>query len=109
MRLINCAEKSVTIFIDVIVSKQSWLLLVLNEDYIKLSGPGIESRVWAIYSASDQTGPGDQPASCTMGTVSFPGVKYGQGVTLTPHPLLGLRSWKNRAIPLPTSEPQPGL
>ena len=28
------------------------------------------------------------PASCTMGTGSFPGVKSGRGVTLTPHPLL---------------------
>jgi hypothetical protein len=26
------------------------------------------------------------PASCTMGTGSFLGVKCGQGVTLTPHP-----------------------
>jgi len=35
------------------------------------------------------------PASCTMGTVSFPGVESGRGVTLTPHPLLVPRS-KNR-------------
>jgi len=27
-------------------------------------------------------------ASCTAGTASFPGVKSGGGVTLTPHPLL---------------------
>jgi len=31
---------------------------------------------------------GAHPASCTMGTGSFPGVKSDQGVTLTPHPLL---------------------
>jgi hypothetical protein len=35
-----------------------------------------------------------------MGTGSFPGVKYGRGVRLTTHPLLVLRSWKSRAIPL---------
>ena len=35
-----------------------------------------------------------------MGTGSFPGVKSGRGVTLTPHPLLALWSWKSRAIPL---------
>ena len=35
-----------------------------------------------------QTGPGAHPASCTMGTESFPVVKSGRGVTLTPHPLL---------------------
>ena len=37
---------------------------------------------------------------CTMGTGSFPGVKSGRGVTLTPHPLLVPWSWKDRAIPL---------
>ena len=36
----------------------------------------------------------------TMGTGSFPGVKSGRGVTLTPHPLLVLWSRKGRAIPL---------
>jgi len=28
------------------------------------------------------------PAFCTVGTGSFPGVKSGRGVTLTPHSLL---------------------
>ena len=37
-----------------------------------------------------------------MGTGSFPGVKYGRGVLLTTHPLLVLRSWKIRAVPLTT-------
>jgi len=36
-----------------------------------------------------------------MDTRSFPGVKCGRGVLLTTHPLLVLRSWKSRAIPLP--------
>ena len=49
-----------------------------------------------------QTGPGAHPASCTMGTGSFPGVNYGRGVLLTTHLLLVSRSWKSRAIPLPT-------
>jgi len=35
-----------------------------------------------------------------MGTGSFPGVKSGWGMTLTPHPLLVLWSRKSRAIPL---------
>ena len=48
------------------------------------------------------------PASCTMGTGSFPGVKCGRGVLLTTHPLLAPRSWKSRVIPLPPSGPQPG-
>ena len=49
-----------------------------------------------------QTGAGAHPTSCTMGTGSFPGVKYGLGVLLTTHPLLVPWSWKGRAIPLPT-------
>ena len=40
----------------------------------------------AIFSAPVQTGPGAHPASCTMGTGSFPGVKSGRGVTVSPHP-----------------------
>jgi len=53
-----------------------------------LDGPGIESRWEARFSAPVQTGSGAHPASCTMGTESFPGVKSGRGVMLTPHPLL---------------------
>jgi len=41
------------------------------------------------------------PASRTMGTGSFPGVKYGRSVLLTTHPLLVSPSRKSRAIPLP--------
>jgi len=50
-----------------------------------LDGPGIEST-------PVQTGPDAHPASCTMGTGSLPGVRSCRGVTLTPHPLLVLRS-----------------
>jgi hypothetical protein len=60
-----------------------------------LDGPGIESQWGARFSAPVQTGPGAHPASCTLGTVSFPGVECGRGVTLTPHPFLVPRS-KNR-------------
>ena len=38
-----------------------------------LDGPGIEFRWAARFSAPVQTGPGADPASCTMCTVSFPG------------------------------------
>ena len=54
----------------------------------------------ARFSAPVQTGPGAHPASCTMGTGSFPGVKSGRGVKLTPYPVLVPWSWKGRAIPL---------
>jgi hypothetical protein len=53
-----------------------------------LDGPGIESRLEARFSAPVQTCPGAHPASCTMGTGSFPGVKSGRDVTLTPHRIL---------------------
>ena len=56
-----------------------------------LDGPGIESR-WGRDFPPVQTGPGAHPASCTMGTGSFPGVKCGRGVLLTTHPLLAPRS-----------------
>ena len=52
---------------------------------------GIESRSGRDFPPV-QTGPGAHPASCKMGTGSFPGVKCGQGVLLTTHPLLVPRS-----------------
>jgi hypothetical protein len=57
-----------------------------------LDGPGIESRWGARFSAPVQTGPEAHPASCAMGTGSFPGVRCGRGVRLTPNPLLVQRS-----------------
>ena len=56
--------------------------------------------VGARFFATVQTGSGAHPASCTMGTESFLGVKSGRGVTLTPHLLLVPWSRKSRAIPL---------
>ena len=80
-------------------------------DY-RLDGPGIESR-WRRDFPPVETGPGAHPSSCTMGTGSFPGVKCGCGVLLTPHLLLAPRFWKSRAIPLPplwaTTGPVTGL
>ena len=65
-----------------------------------LDGRGIESRLGARFSAPVQTVPRSHPASCTMGTGSFPGVNSGRGVTLTPQPILVLWSRKIRAISL---------
>jgi hypothetical protein len=59
-----------------------------------LDGPGIESRWGARFSAPVQTGPGAYPASCTMGTGSFPGVESGRGLKQsTAIPLLSLRAF----------------
>jgi len=52
----------------------------------ELDGPGIESRWGARFSAPVQNNPGAHPASYTMGTVSFPGVKWpGRGLDHPPH------------------------
>ena len=58
---------------------------VLIEIRYGLDGPVIESRRGARFSAPVQTGPGAHPASYTMGTGYFLGVKRpGCGVD---HPL----------------------
>jgi hypothetical protein len=49
------------------------------------------------FSVPVHTGPGAHPASYTMDTGSFPGVR-GRGVALTIHPHLAPRS-KSRAVP----------
>jgi len=43
-----------------------------------LEGLGIESRWGARFSAPVQTSPWAHPASCTMGTGSFPGVEVAR-------------------------------
>ena len=57
-------------------------------DWLRAARSGDRIPVGARFSEPVQTGPGAHPASCTMGTGSFPRVKSGRGVTLTPHPLL---------------------
>jgi hypothetical protein len=81
-------------------SNNLWLPTEIHATCYRLDGPGIESRWEVWFSAPFQTSPGAHPASCKMDTGSFPGVKTGRGVTLTPHPLLVPRSRKGRAIPL---------
>jgi hypothetical protein len=50
-----------------------------------LDGSGIESRWGRDFFAHVQTDPGAHPASCTMGTGSFPGVKrLGRGADHPP-------------------------
>jgi hypothetical protein len=86
----------------VILVKYTWLKIqfrqqpVINWDGRSRDRIPVGTRFFALV----QTGPGAHPASCTMGTGSFPRVKSGRGVTLAPHPLLVPWSWKSRAIPL---------
>ena len=83
--------------------------LIRYSDWLRAGRSGDRIPVGARFSAPVQTGPGAQRASCTMCTGSFPAVKSGQGVTLTPHPLLVSWSRKSRAIPLLPSRAIPLL
>ena len=82
------------------VSESSLVFCGPGSDWLRAGRSGDRIPVGARFSAPVQTGPGAHQASCTMGTGSFPGVKSGRGVTLTPHPLLVPWSRKSRAIPL---------
>jgi hypothetical protein len=62
---------------------------------------GDRITVGARFSAPVQTGPEGHPASCVMGTGSFPGVRCGRGVTLTPHLLLVPRSYTVELYEIP--------
>jgi hypothetical protein len=74
------------------------------KDWLRAERSGDRSLVGARFFAHVQTDPGAHPASCIMGTLSFPGVKrLGRGADHPP--LLAPRSRKSRAIPLPSSGP----
>ena len=55
-------------------------------DWLRAGWSGDRIPVRARFSAPVQPALGVHPASCTMGTGSFPGVKSGLGVTLDPSP-----------------------
>jgi len=74
-------------------------------DWLRAGRAGDRIPVGARFSSPFQNGPGVHTTSCTMGTGSFPGVKSGRSVMLTPHLLLVLWSRKSRAIPLPSYGP----
>ena len=86
----------------------------------QLGGPGTSVGIATDYGLDD---PGSKPGGVEIFRLSrpalrptqppvngsFPGVKCGRGVLLTPNPLLVPLSWKSRAIPLPTLWATPGL
>jgi hypothetical protein len=58
----------------------------------RLDGQGIESRWGTRFFISVHTGLGAHPASCTMGTGSFPGAEWlGRGVDNPPYLALSLK------------------
>jgi hypothetical protein len=88
-------------------------------DLLWLDGPGFKSCLGGDFSAQVQTDPGAHPASCTVGTGSFPGVKRpGRGIDHPPRfiaevkervelylysPSGPLRPVLGRTLPLPLS------
>ena len=97
----------------------TYILYLYYSAYVLYCGPGSSVGIatelragrsrWGRDFPPFQTGPGAHPASCKMDTGSFLGVKCGRGMLLTTHPLLVPRSWKSRAISLPTLWATPGL
>jgi hypothetical protein len=51
----------------------TYVLTPWNSDWLRAGRSGDRIPVGAIFSAPVQTGPGVHPATCTMGTGSFPG------------------------------------
>ena len=89
----SCAQRCIQLRLNLFSALQE-LHLTQARIYFRLLTDSSEDRipVGARFSALVQTGPEAHPASCTMGTGSFPRVRCGRGVTLTPHPLLVPRS-----------------
>jgi len=98
-------------------------LWIITGQHILQGGPGCSVGIATDYGLD---GPGSNPGGNetfrpprpAMGPTQPPvkrvpsfsrGVKCGRGVLLTTHPLLVPRSWKRRAIPLPTLWATPGL
>jgi hypothetical protein len=90
----------------VVVRVVTVVVVVVVVVVLVVAGVVVVIPVGREFSAPVQIGPGAHPASCTMGTWSLPGVKYGRGVLLSTHVPW---SWKSRAIPLPTLWATPGL
>jgi len=65
-----------------------FLQFIQNIDWLRAWRSEDRNPVGARFCAPVQTGPGSHPASSTMGTGSFPGVKSGRYATLKSHPLL---------------------
>jgi len=64
-----------------LIKESITIFSLIYSNYTFLSNPG-----GARFSAPVQTGPGAHPASCTMGTGSFPGGKERPGRDAVPSP-----------------------
>jgi hypothetical protein len=85
--------------VDIILWMDVLCLVTLVRDWLRAGRSGDQIPAEARFFAHVQTGRGAHPASCTMGTGSFPGAKRpGRGADHPP--LLAPRSRMSRAIPL---------
>jgi len=70
-----CFDLKITSNRDIVVGRDSVIRIATGHG---LDGPKVESQ-WGVggarFSTPIQTGLGDHPTSCTIGTVSFPGVR----------------------------------
>ena len=108
LNFLSLALPTPVAFIQFLPPISQWPSSAGYRDWLQAGRSRIESR-WGRDFPPVQTDPGAHPASCKMGTGSFPGVQWGWGVLLTTHPLLVPWSWKSRTIPLPTLWATPGL
>jgi hypothetical protein len=97
---VNCSRKYIITYLRLHIPRLRIPVLLhirlhcLDRNTVTLSTYlRVQPLVEARFSTPVHTGPGAHPASCTMGTGPFPGLKSGRGVTLTPHPLLVPRPW----------------
>jgi hypothetical protein len=94
-RAINSCKVQLALWFCALRSVIPWAgYLSRYSDWLRAGRYGDRIPVGARFSAPVQTGPGALPASCTMGTGSFPGVESGRGVRrpLTPFYCRGLKT-----------------
>ena len=80
----SCPNVRIMYFVSLLHSKVGRLAQV--SDWLRAGRSGDRSPVGARFSAPVQTDPGVHPASCTISTGSFPGVKSGLGRDAAPSP-----------------------
>ena len=89
----EAVNSNIHVIILIVSTNTLWAVIAQPVyDSLRTGRSGDRIPVGARYSASIHTGPGAYPASCTVGTVSFPGVKQpGRGVDHPPHLALRLK------------------
>jgi len=124
LRLVRAAEVTFGLRTENMkLDKQEEYCNIILTVYFSICGPGSSVGIVNVYGLD---GPGSNPGGDEIFRLSRPalgptkpplkwvrgfprGVKCGRGMLLTTQTLLVPRSWKSRAIPLPTLWATPGL